>query len=619
MDKKKILAIGALCVCVLLLGCAFSYAADLSELSDIRASIRARGLRWLANETSVSRLSPATRKMRLGLFLPQVMLDKKGLSAQSLVETKQADALQAATLPASLDWRNNGGNYVTPVRDQGNCGSCWAFATTGALESSTLIVNGMPGIDLNLAEQILISCGGAGDCNGGYIDAASNFIRDTGLADETCYPYTAANGACGNACADWQSLSYKITGWSWVTLSSPAISAIKNALVNNGPLVTTMDVYTDFFYYTGGIYSYTSGKYQGGHAVLIVGYDDNGQYFIVKNSWGTGWGESGYFRIAYSELSDAVSFGCYTIAYSSSVQSPGIAVTSPNGSETWQAGTIGTITWTYTGNTGSSVRIELLKNGTLNSTIAASAAIGTNGSGSYNWAIPPTQTQGTDYTIRITSTSSGSVTDTSNGVFTILGPSITVTSPNGGETWNAGSTQTIRWTSTGGVGSYVKIELLNGSTATTIASSTPTSSGSYSWTIPPTQAQGSNYMIRISDCNNSATQDTSNASFTIQATPATGITVTSPNGGETWQRRSSNTIRWTYMGNPGSYVKIELLKNGILNSTIATRASAGRNGSGSYSWRIPSSQNAGTDYKIRITSTSNSSMTVSSDNNFGIY
>jgi len=81
------------------------------------------------------------------------------------------------------------------------------------------------------------------------------------------------------------------------------INDIKTALATYGPLTTTFTVYSDFFSYRSGVYTYTSGTYQGGHAVLIVGYDDPGQYFIVKNSWGTGWGEAGFFRIAYSEVS----------------------------------------------------------------------------------------------------------------------------------------------------------------------------------------------------------------------------------------------------------------------------------------------------------------------------
>ena len=102
--------------------------------------------------------------------------------------------------PPSLDWRNNGGNFVTPVRNQGGCGSCWAFATTAALESSVLRAENTPGVDLNLSEQVLISCGSsggndAGSCSGGYISYASDYIRNTGLPLETCYPYTGETAA----------------------------------------------------------------------------------------------------------------------------------------------------------------------------------------------------------------------------------------------------------------------------------------------------------------------------------------------------------------------------------------------------------------------------------------
>jgi hypothetical protein len=96
------------------------------------------------------------------------------------------------------------------------------------------------------------------------------------------------------------------------------VEVLKNALYTYGPLVTTMGVYSDFYYYKNGVYSYTSGTFQGGHAILIVGYDDAAQCFIVKNSWGTGWGEAGFFRIAYSELNNVVSFGHYSIAYEGS-------------------------------------------------------------------------------------------------------------------------------------------------------------------------------------------------------------------------------------------------------------------------------------------------------------
>ena len=277
-----------------------SYAAELDE---IRAAIQAKGAQWIAGETSVSKLPPEERKKLLGALEPQLTGEEKFVS------------LPYVSLPSRLDWRNNGGNFVTPVKNQGQCGSCWAFATTAALESYTLIQNHTPNTNLDLSEQVLISCSGAGSCDGGYIHKASDFIRDTGIPLESCYPYTATNGYCANACPNWQSSTYKIGAWQWVTTDQPTLDAIKNALYTYGPLVTSMIVYTDFYYYSGGIYSHTWGENDGGHAVTIVGYDDIGQYFIVKNSWGTGWGENGYFRIAYSEISSPVQFGRFTIAY----------------------------------------------------------------------------------------------------------------------------------------------------------------------------------------------------------------------------------------------------------------------------------------------------------------
>lgn len=306
--KSQTWLFGLIALFLFLALCSLTYASQ-TELDEINYSIHSRGARWIAGETAVSRLLPAERKMRLGAMKPAV-----SPAEVSSVTGDTSSSSLTATAPATFDWRNyNGYNYVTPVRDQGNCGSCWAFATTAALESNDLIVNGIGA--LNLSEQILLSCSGAGSCSGGYIDLASNFMRDTGLPSESYFPYMAANGQCSTAATGWQFAASVILSWHWVTITSPTVDAIKNDLNSYGPLVTTMDVYTDFYYYSGGVYQYTSGSYQGGHAILIVGYDDTGQYFIVKNSWGSGWGESGYFRIAYSQLTNDVHFGDFTIGY----------------------------------------------------------------------------------------------------------------------------------------------------------------------------------------------------------------------------------------------------------------------------------------------------------------
>ncbi|MEW6001251.1 MAG: Ser-Thr-rich GPI-anchored membrane family protein [Nitrospirota bacterium] len=283
-----------------------------------------------------------------------------------------------------------------------------------------------------------------------------------------------------------------------------------------------------------------------------------------------------------------------TVTANFSAITTSLTLSSPNGGETWQAGTGQTIRWNYTGNPGADVKIELLRGGTLNRTITSSTSRGSGGSGSYTWTIPYSQSRGNDYKVKIASTTNGTFNDIGDGNFTITellsGPtgtsSITVTLPNGGETWHTGTGQTIRWNYTGNPGAHVKIELLKGGALNrTITSSTSRGSGgsgSYTWTIPSDQINGNDYRIKVTSTTNSSYSDTSNGKFDIITPSSPTITVTSPNGGETWHTGTSQTIRWNYTGNPGAHVKIELLRGGTLNRTITSSTSIGSGGSGSY-------------------------------------
>ena len=241
-----------------------------------------------------------------------------------------------------------------------------------------------------------------------------------------------------------------------------------------------------------------------------------------------------------------------------SISAPGIAVTSPNGGETWYVGETHAIQWNYTLSPGANVKIELLA-GATPTVLAASVALGAGGSGSWSWTIPASQAAASNYRIRVTSTTNAYCTDSSNTAFTIAAPTITVTSPNGGETWLGGQSHALAWTYTGAPGPNVKIELLNAATPTVIAASVSigaSGTGSSTWTVPPMQADGTQYTIRITSTDTPVCADTSNASFTIH--PAT-ITVTSPNGGETWLGGETHPITWNYSGNPGANIQIELL------------------------------------------------------------
>ena len=306
--------IGSL-ILVLLSTIFFFSPASALDLESLKIAIDAQGASWVPKERPAKSVAGGQGGQGLGL-IKQILTPQEEAQAAAHVQ-----AFATMVLPGKLDWRDNGGNYVTPVRNQGSCGSCWAFAATAALESAQLRALRTPGVDLNLAEQIMLSCSGAGDCeNGGYVGGAADFILNTGLPPESFYPYTAKDGTCSTAAPHWMESAYKINDWNYVAYSSPTASTLKAALLTYGPLVTTFDVYEDFYnHYSSGIYSYVSGNYVGGHAVLLVGYDDPGQYFIVKNSWSPSWGESGYFRIAYSELSSKVNFGDYTISYSVNV------------------------------------------------------------------------------------------------------------------------------------------------------------------------------------------------------------------------------------------------------------------------------------------------------------
>ena len=249
------------------------------------------------------------------------------------------------SLPSSFDWTRNGGNYVTSVKNQGSCAACGIFTTVAAMESKFLISYDLPWVDLNLSEQIVLSCPGLTDCSArGSMRQVLNSFQTTGTYLETCYPYTATDGNCSQACANWQPYAYKIDGWSYVVCYScnnpdkrADLSAIKNALYTNGPLVVWMNTYNDFHHYGGGVYSYTSGDFAGTHYVLLVGWDDLQGALKCKNSWGKEWGEDGFFWISYDELfgKGQTEFGKIVIAIGNVLQPP--IATGPDLTGEWKS------------------------------------------------------------------------------------------------------------------------------------------------------------------------------------------------------------------------------------------------------------------------------------------
>ena len=193
-----------------------------------------------------------------------------------------------ATLPA-FNWADNHGS--TGIRDQGNCGSCWAFATHAAFEGNYAIVNQTL---IDSSEQDTLDCSGAGSCQGGWW--AFDYLISKGSANDADYLYVAKQGACRTAIAR----PYKAKVWGYVdsTVDIPSVDTLKRALCAYGPLAVAVEVTSAFQAYRGGVFN-ESATGDINHAVTLVGWDDAKHAWRMKNSWGTGWGEAGYMWIAY--------------------------------------------------------------------------------------------------------------------------------------------------------------------------------------------------------------------------------------------------------------------------------------------------------------------------------
>jgi cathepsin L len=255
-----------------------------------------------------------------GLKPPENWLElakQQDVLARSLMKKEQKPMFlgQCSASAAAFNWADHNG--VTPVRDQGPCGSCWAFATHGAYEGSYAILNKAFS---DTSEQDTLDCSGAGSCNGGWW--AFDYLIGTGSANEADYPYIAKDGTCQSNV----SRPYKAVAWGYVdsTQEIPTVHAIKQTLCQYGPLAVAVEVTPAFQAYTGGVFNENStGNVN--HGVTLIGWDDTKQAWRIKNSWGSGWGESGYMWIGYN--SNSIGYAAsWTQAEAASVCEDGLSL-----------------------------------------------------------------------------------------------------------------------------------------------------------------------------------------------------------------------------------------------------------------------------------------------------
>ncbi len=216
-----------------------------------------------------------------------------GLSAKS--PSLRTAAEEPALTGASVDWVAQG--YTTGVKDQGQCGSCWAFSTTGGLEA----LSKKTGPLMSFSEQQLVDCSGSyGNmgCNGGLMTFGYSYVRDKGIITEDSYPYTAVDGSCRT-----DGGKFKIKSYVEITNCNTLATALTAQVVS-----VAVDA-SKWGLYSGGVFKNCGNALN--HGVTLVGMTDD--YWWIKNSWSTGWGEKGYIKLARGNTCGVCSMASYPV------------------------------------------------------------------------------------------------------------------------------------------------------------------------------------------------------------------------------------------------------------------------------------------------------------------
>ena len=263
------------------------------EVKSILAALRnaAAAQEWTF-EVGYTTAMDYTLEQLAGLRPPDNWLElakQQNRLARAAAEGKTVTLEKCVATATQFNWADY--DAVTGVRDQRNCGSCWAFGTHGAFESSFAILNKTK---IDSSEQNTLDCSGAGDCGGGWW--AYQYLIDVGSAKESDYPYVAVKGTCKSGV----DRPYKAVAWGYVnsTHEIPTVDALKAAMCEHGPLAVAVEATQAFKAYKSGVFNEKStGDIN--HAVTLIGWDDSKKAWRIKNSWGSGWGENGFMWIAY--------------------------------------------------------------------------------------------------------------------------------------------------------------------------------------------------------------------------------------------------------------------------------------------------------------------------------
>jgi C1A family cysteine protease len=227
---------------------------------------------------------------------------------QAMLDRNVPLSIAPAITVAAFNWRD--ASQMTTVQYQGICGSCWAFTSAAVYEGNYKMKNGKV---LDVSEQFILDCAtdkngrDAGSCDGGWYGGVFDYLMTKGAQLEKDKPYQGKQGFCGNA----GNSNYKVVKWGYLRRDAgiPSVKEMKEALAKYGAIAACVKVTPAFQAYKSGVFdehASVSAPNDVNHAITIVGWDDNKQAYLVKNSWGPGWGEKGYIWVEY---------GCNNIGY----------------------------------------------------------------------------------------------------------------------------------------------------------------------------------------------------------------------------------------------------------------------------------------------------------------
>lgn len=269
---------------------------------------------WIAGEyPELEAFTIGELEKRAGIYRKEFMEYKNNIKStlnMQELEKRQAELSEVVSLPRDFDWRNvSFENFVSPVRNQQQCGSCYAFSSMGMLEARYRVASSNQLTPI-FSPQEIVSCSHyAQGCEGGFpYLIGGKYAKDFGVIEESCYPYEGVDSTCNIGCQNpqrWRTSDYKYVGGYY---GASNVDNMMKELHKSGPFSVSFEVYPDFMNYKSGVYTHQFSKHIIGfnpfvltnHAVLLVGWGETADgipYWTVKNSWGTGWGENGYFRI----------------------------------------------------------------------------------------------------------------------------------------------------------------------------------------------------------------------------------------------------------------------------------------------------------------------------------